>query len=119
MNGRAPRSNSSCAAIHLAKDRAREGPAEFLRDYGGILQCDGYQGYEKMESHDLLFMVEGRKCLILAIKSCGLRHFFAPPQFRPCSRQLQPIHQRRKLCRTDGHLRHPRHLLRPVKATPG
>jgi transposase len=28
--------------------RAREGPAEFLRDYGGILQCDGYQGYEKI-----------------------------------------------------------------------
>ena len=22
--------------------RAREGPAEFLGDYGGILQCDGY-----------------------------------------------------------------------------
>jgi hypothetical protein len=46
-----------------------------------------------------------------------LLHFFAPPQFRPCSRQLGPIHQRRKLCRTDGHLCHPRHLLRPVKAT--
>ena len=28
--------------------RAREGPAEFLRDYGGVLQCDGYQGYEKI-----------------------------------------------------------------------
>ena len=28
--------------------RAREGPAKFLRDYGGILQCDGYQGYEKI-----------------------------------------------------------------------
>jgi transposase len=28
--------------------RAREGSAEFLRDYGGILQCDGYQGYEKI-----------------------------------------------------------------------
>jgi transposase len=30
--------------------RAREGPAEFLRDYGGILQCDGYQGYDKIGS---------------------------------------------------------------------
>ena len=28
--------------------RAREGPAEFLAGYGGILQCDGYQGYEKI-----------------------------------------------------------------------
>ena len=28
--------------------RAREGPAKFLRDYGGILQCDGCQGYEKI-----------------------------------------------------------------------
>ncbi|HET7238410.1 MAG TPA: IS66 family transposase, partial [Terrimicrobiaceae bacterium] len=28
--------------------RAREGPAEFLVGYGGILQCDGYQGYEKI-----------------------------------------------------------------------
>jgi transposase len=28
--------------------RAREGPAEVLRDYGGVLQCDGYQGYEKI-----------------------------------------------------------------------
>ena len=28
--------------------RAREGPAEFLRDYGGVLQCEGYQGYEKI-----------------------------------------------------------------------
>lgn len=28
--------------------RAREGPARFLRDYGGILQCDGYQGYDKV-----------------------------------------------------------------------
>ena len=28
--------------------RAREGPAEFLGAYGGILQCDGYQGYEKI-----------------------------------------------------------------------
>ena len=28
--------------------RAREGPAEFLAGYGGILQCDGYQGYGKI-----------------------------------------------------------------------
>jgi hypothetical protein len=28
--------------------RAREGPAAFLGAYGGILQCDGYQGYEKI-----------------------------------------------------------------------
>ena len=28
--------------------RAREGPAEFLGAYDGILQCDGYQGYEKI-----------------------------------------------------------------------
>jgi transposase len=28
--------------------RAREGPAQFLAGYGGILQCDGYQGYEKI-----------------------------------------------------------------------
>ncbi len=28
--------------------RAREGPAEFLRGYGGILQCDGYTGYDKI-----------------------------------------------------------------------
>jgi len=28
--------------------RGREGPAEFLRGYGGILQCDGYVGYDKI-----------------------------------------------------------------------
>ncbi|CAN5481682.1 IS66-like element ISCro1 family transposase [soil metagenome] len=28
--------------------RAREGPAHFLSDYGGILQCDGYAGYDKV-----------------------------------------------------------------------
>lgn len=28
--------------------RAREGPAAFLGDYGGILQCDGYAGYDKV-----------------------------------------------------------------------
>jgi transposase len=28
--------------------RAREGSAKFLREYGGVLQCDGYQGYEKI-----------------------------------------------------------------------
>jgi transposase len=34
--------------------RAREGPAEFLRDYGGILQCDGYQGYEKIGAPEIV-----------------------------------------------------------------
>jgi hypothetical protein len=28
--------------------RSREGPAEFLAGYGGILQCDGYTGYDKI-----------------------------------------------------------------------
>lgn len=28
--------------------RAREGPARFLSGYGGILQCDGYAGYDKV-----------------------------------------------------------------------
>lgn len=28
--------------------RGRDGPAAFLKDYGGILQCDGYAGYEKV-----------------------------------------------------------------------
>ena len=34
--------------------RAREGPAKFLGDYGGILQCDGYQGYEKIGAPDIV-----------------------------------------------------------------
>lgn len=28
--------------------RAREGPTRFLSGYGGILQCDGYAGYDKV-----------------------------------------------------------------------
>ena len=32
----------------FSMSRAREGPAESLRDYGGVLQCEGYQGYEKI-----------------------------------------------------------------------
>ena len=28
--------------------RGRDGPAKFLRDYTGVLQCDGYTGYEKV-----------------------------------------------------------------------
>jgi Transposase IS66 family len=34
--------------------RAREAPAEFLRDYGGILQCDGYQGYQKIGASGMI-----------------------------------------------------------------
>ena len=28
--------------------RSREGPARFLKNYAGILQCDGYAGYDKV-----------------------------------------------------------------------
>lgn len=28
--------------------RSREGPARFLKNYSGILQCDGYAGYDKV-----------------------------------------------------------------------
>ena len=28
--------------------RSREGPARFLKNYGGILQCDGYAGYDRV-----------------------------------------------------------------------
>lgn len=34
--------------------RAREGPAKFLKDYGGILQCDGYEGYNKVGTGTLV-----------------------------------------------------------------
>ena len=34
--------------------RAREGQAEFLGAYGGILQCDGYQGYEKIGAQGMV-----------------------------------------------------------------
>lgn len=34
--------------------RAREGPAKFLEGYGGILQCDGYEGYNKIGAETLV-----------------------------------------------------------------
>jgi transposase len=33
--------------------RGREGPDQFLKDYGGILQCDGYVGYDKVGAEGL------------------------------------------------------------------
>jgi len=34
--------------------RGRDGPATFLRDYAGILQCDGYTGYEKVGAPEMV-----------------------------------------------------------------
>lgn len=34
--------------------RGRDGPAAFLKGYGGILQCDGYAGYEKIGAPELI-----------------------------------------------------------------
>lgn len=36
------------AVYDFRMGRGREGPREFLRDYGGVLQCDGYVGYDKV-----------------------------------------------------------------------
>lgn len=37
-------------------NRAREGPEQFLKDYGGILQTDGYVGYEKVGAETTIRM---------------------------------------------------------------
>jgi transposase len=34
--------------------RSREGPARFLQNYGGILQCDGYAGYDKVGAPEMV-----------------------------------------------------------------
>jgi transposase len=41
------------AVYDFRMSRGREGPREFLRDYGGVLQCDGYVGYDKVGSKDM------------------------------------------------------------------
>jgi len=36
--------------------RSREGPARFLKDFGGILQCDGYGAYDKLNDKQIIYV---------------------------------------------------------------
>ena len=43
-----------CVVFDFRMSRGREGPRTFLQNYGGILQSDGFTGYEKIGSEKMI-----------------------------------------------------------------
>jgi transposase len=51
--------------------RSREGPRKFLAEFNGILQCDGYEAYDKIGGEGLIFagcMAHARRGFVEALK---------------------------------------------------